>query len=207
MMPCNSALSFTKIRSGLSSARTDLMAMKRGSTREEYDEIESAMRDIERAMATIERIQSRRGERNGMQNRGLRRIDRGVAHHAGGGLQGPPHGAHGERPPHAGLHCPAQAGRGRHGGVRAVAGRQRMVEEGAMSVVPIAKARILRDMDDHGPMAMSVIRDRHGPYAFYVVKGALEDGLVSQDSRTLAYMVTDKGREFLAAFDERMAIE
>ncbi len=62
MMPGNSALSFTRIRSSLSSALTDLMAMKRGSTREEFDEIESAMRDLERAMAAIDRIQSRRGQ-------------------------------------------------------------------------------------------------------------------------------------------------
>jgi len=203
-MPCNSALSFVKIRSGLSAARTDLMAMKRGSTREEYDEIESAMRDIERAMATIDRIQTRRGgNRDGMQTRGLRRPHRRLEADDRSRRGGAEDREDEERPQGAGLRRPQEAGGGRDGRVPQEHGR-RLLEEGPMAMTPVAKARILRDMDDNGPMAMSVIRDRHGPYAFYVVKGALEDGLVSQDPRTLAYMVTDSGRAFVRDVAERM---
>ena len=56
---------------------------------------------------------------------------------------------------------------------------------------------ILRDLAQGGPMALTVMRDAYGGYAYPCVYKAQAEGLVEYSERTKCYSITEKGRRAL----------
>ena len=57
---------------------------------------------------------------------------------------------------------------------------------------------ILRDLARDGPMALTVMRDAYGGYAYPCVYKAQAEGLVEYSERTKCYSITEKGRRALS---------
>ena len=57
---------------------------------------------------------------------------------------------------------------------------------------------ILRDLAQGGPMALTVMRDAYGGYAYPCVYKAQAEGLVEYSERTKCYSITEKGRRLVA---------
>ena len=57
---------------------------------------------------------------------------------------------------------------------------------------------ILRDLADSGPMALTVMRDAYGGYAYPCVYKAQAEGREEYSERTKCYSITEKGRRTLS---------
>ena len=57
---------------------------------------------------------------------------------------------------------------------------------------------ILRDLAQGGPMALTVMRDAYGGYAYPCVYKAQAEGLVESRARTKCYSITEAGRRLIA---------